>query len=98
MKVCPSYLFIGLCPSSGNKMYLFYYLFLTCCLLFQLGYTFVAVAITPESIPVGAKWKMRLIGSREPLPKLSHEMPLNAFSVKEFRDYYVPNNKNLICR
>ncbi|XP_078130170.1 androglobin isoform X2 [Sander vitreus] len=64
----------------------------------KLGYTFVAEAITPESPPVGAKWRMRLIGSRELLPKLSRETPLNMFSVKEFRDYYIPNDKNLICR
>ncbi|XP_018528148.1 androglobin isoform X1 [Lates calcarifer] len=64
----------------------------------KLGYTFVAEAVTPESPPAGAKWRMRLIGLREPLPKLSHEAPLNTFSVKEFRDYYIPNDKNLICR
>ncbi|KAM7367866.1 hypothetical protein PAMP_014135 [Pampus punctatissimus] len=64
----------------------------------KLGYTFVAEAITPESPPVSATWRMRLIGSREPLPKLAHETPLNTFSVKEFRDYYIPNDKDLICR
>ncbi|KAK1889169.1 Androglobin [Dissostichus eleginoides] len=53
----------------------------------KLGYTFVAEA-----------WRMRLIGSRELLPKLSRENPLNTFSVKELRDYYMPNEKNLICR
>ncbi|XP_035534773.1 androglobin [Morone saxatilis] len=64
----------------------------------KLGYTFVAEAVTPESPPVGAKWRMRLIGSRELLPKLSCETPLNTFSVREFRDYYIPNDKNIICR
>ncbi|XP_038583723.1 androglobin [Micropterus salmoides] len=64
----------------------------------KLGYTFVAEAVAPESPPVGAKWKMRLISSSEVLPKLSHETPLNTFSVKEFRNYYIPNEKNLICR
>ncbi|KAM7395355.1 hypothetical protein PAMA_006897 [Pampus argenteus] len=63
----------------------------------KLGYTFVAEAITPESPPVSATWRMRLIGSREPLPKLAHETPLNTFSVKEFRDYYIPNDEDLIC-
>ncbi|KAM9339252.1 androglobin [Symphorus nematophorus] len=63
----------------------------------KLGYTFVAEAVTPESPPVGAKWRMCLIGSRALLPKLSHETPLNTFSVKEFRDFYIPNDKNLIC-
>ncbi|KAF7669564.1 hypothetical protein LDENG_00174000 [Lucifuga dentata] len=64
----------------------------------KLGYTFVAEAITPESPPVGAKWRMRLIGSREPLPKPACETPLNKFSVKKFQDYYIPNDKNIICR
>ncbi|XP_070782313.1 androglobin [Enoplosus armatus] len=64
----------------------------------KLGYTFVAEAFGPESPPVDTKWKMRLIGSSELLPKLSRETPLNTFSVKKFRDYYIPNNKNLLCR
>ncbi|CAK6961915.1 LOW QUALITY PROTEIN: androglobin [Scomber scombrus] len=64
----------------------------------KLGYTFVAEVITPESPPDGTKWRMRLIGSREPLPKLARETSLNMFSVKEFRDYYIPNDKDLICR
>ncbi|XP_006797304.1 androglobin [Neolamprologus brichardi] len=33
----------------------------------------------------------------EPLPKLSRDTPVSEFSVEEFRDYYIPNNKNLIC-
>uniref|UniRef100_UPI0037E8966F androglobin n=1 Tax=Semicossyphus pulcher TaxID=241346 RepID=UPI0037E8966F len=64
----------------------------------ELGYTFVAEAVTTDPPPVGAKWKMRLIGSPGLLPKLARETPLSAFSVKEFRDYYLPNDKNLICR
>ncbi|XP_044233309.1 androglobin isoform X2 [Thunnus albacares] len=64
----------------------------------KLGYTFVAEAITPESPPAGTKWRMRLIGSKEPLPKLACETPLNTFSVKEFWDYYVPIDKDFICR
>nr|XP_019953171.1 PREDICTED: androglobin [Paralichthys olivaceus] len=64
----------------------------------KLGYTFVAEAVTPESPVVAAKWRMRLIGSREPLPKLAREAPLNNFSVKELGDYYIPNDDNLICR
>ncbi|KAM6906786.1 androglobin [Lycodopsis pacificus] len=64
----------------------------------KLGYTFVAEAVTPESPPAGAKWRMRLIGGRE-LPKLSRlETPLNTFLVKEFTNYYIPNDRNLICR
>ncbi|KAM8725482.1 androglobin isoform 2-T2 [Acanthopagrus schlegelii] len=64
----------------------------------KLGYTFVAEAVTPESFPVGAKWRMRLIGLRGLLPKLSLQTQLSTFSVSEFQDYYIPNDKNLICR
>ncbi|XP_069014313.1 androglobin isoform X3 [Embiotoca jacksoni] len=64
----------------------------------KLGYTFVAEFVTSELPPSGAKWRMRLVGSKEPLPKLCRETPVNAFSVKEFRDYYIPNDKNVICR
>ncbi|XP_042081827.1 androglobin isoform X7 [Haplochromis burtoni] len=63
----------------------------------KLGYTFVAEAITPELPPSGAKWRMCLIGSKEPLPKLSRDTPVSEFSVEELREYYIPNNKNLIC-
>ncbi|KAM4633802.1 androglobin [Polymixia lowei] len=68
------------------------------CVPNKLGYTFVAEAYTPEKPLAGAKWRMRLIGSREPLPKLALETPLSNFSVKEFRDYYIPKDKNIICR
>ncbi|XP_008298030.1 androglobin, partial [Stegastes partitus] len=64
----------------------------------KLGFTFVAESITPELTPAGATWRMRLIGLKEPLPKLSHETRPNTFSVKKVQDYYVPNDKNLICR
>ncbi|CAL8317091.1 unnamed protein product [Merluccius merluccius] len=64
----------------------------------KLGYTFLVEAYTPQSPLAGAKVTLRLIGSREPLPDLARGAPLNSFSVKEFRDYYVPNDKNTICR
>ncbi|KAM6915026.1 androglobin [Xenentodon cancila] len=61
------------------------------------GYTFVAEVITSELPPTGASWRLRLIGTKEPLPKLSHETPLNTFSLKEFRDYYIPSDNDVIC-
>lgn len=77
----------------------FYVLVVTCLyLLFQSGFTFVAEVWKPQSLPADAKWKMVLIGTEEPLPKMSRETPLNAFSVKKFQEYYIPNKKNLICR
>ncbi|XP_077408038.1 androglobin isoform X2 [Vanacampus margaritifer] len=63
----------------------------------ELGYTFVAEVLTPEAPPANAKWTLRLIATREPLPKLSHEPPLNTFAVQEFQDYYIPNSNNIIC-
>ncbi|XP_056873061.1 androglobin isoform X5 [Takifugu flavidus] len=64
----------------------------------ERGYTFVAEAAIPDSLPVSAKWRMRLIGEKELLPKLSHEPPLSTFSVREFQDYYIPDKKSIICR
>ncbi|KAM9704107.1 androglobin [Menidia menidia] len=64
----------------------------------KFGYTFLAEVVTPESLPAGTKWRMRLIGSKEPLPKLPSNCLANSFSVKEFLDYYFPNDDNLICR
>ncbi|XP_023203465.1 androglobin isoform X2 [Xiphophorus maculatus] len=64
----------------------------------KLGYTFVAEVVKPGFPVSDSKWRMRLIGSKEPLPKLSREVPVNAFSVKQFQDYYIPSDKNLICR
>ncbi|RVE55782.1 hypothetical protein OJAV_G00229880 [Oryzias javanicus] len=62
------------------------------------GYTFVAEVWKPESLPADAKWKMVLISTQEPLPKMSRETPPIAFSVKKFQDYYIPNDKNVMCR
>lgn len=59
---------------------------------------FVAGAIIPESLPFGTEWRMRLVGLNHLLPKLSHEGPLKPFSMKQFREYYIPIYKNLICR
>ncbi|KAL0967772.1 hypothetical protein UPYG_G00256710 [Umbra pygmaea] len=64
----------------------------------QNGYTFVAEAHTLDTPFVGAKWKMRLIGSCDPLASLARESPLNNFFVKDFRDYYIPSCTNIICR
>lgn len=64
----------------------------------QLGYTFVAEAVAPESTLTGTSWKMRLMGSNESLPKPANETSLNKCSQMKFKDYYIPNSKNIICR
>lgn len=66
--------------------------------MLQSGYTFVAEAHAGDAPLSGGKWRLRLIGSREPLPQLSKETPRNDFSVKELKGYYIPNKKNIICR
>ncbi|XP_016391736.1 androglobin-like [Sinocyclocheilus rhinocerous] len=62
------------------------------------GYTFVAEAQTGDTPVIGGKWRMFLIGCREPLPQLARETPSNNFSVKELKGYYIPNQKDIICR
>ncbi|KAM6954361.1 androglobin [Aplochiton taeniatus] len=64
----------------------------------QNGYTLVGEALGPDTPLVGAKWRLRLIGSQEPLPALARETSVNLFAMKEFRDYYIPDEKNIICR
>ncbi|KAK7107724.1 hypothetical protein V1264_015593 [Littorina saxatilis] len=62
------------------------------------GYTFVAEARTVEQPLASGPWRMRLIGSLSPLPApRSGEVNCN-FQVKEIRDYYLPNPKDIIFR
>ncbi|XP_016148786.1 androglobin [Sinocyclocheilus grahami] len=62
------------------------------------GYTFVAEAQTGDTPVIGGKLRMFLIGCREPLPQLARETPSNNFSVKELKGYYIPYQKDIICR
>uniref|UniRef100_A0A674P1Q5 Globin domain-containing protein n=1 Tax=Takifugu rubripes TaxID=31033 RepID=A0A674P1Q5_TAKRU len=62
------------------------------------GYTFVAVAVSPQTPPDGAEWRMRLIGEKNLLPILAHEPPLSTFTAKELQDHYIPNEKSIVCR
>ncbi|XP_050017606.1 androglobin isoform X8 [Alexandromys fortis] len=62
------------------------------------GYTFVAEAYTGDAYVSGARWKLRLIGSYIPLPFLSRESPCSTFTIKEIRDYYIPNDKKILFR
>ncbi|NWX47506.1 ADGB protein, partial [Steatornis caripensis] len=62
------------------------------------GYTFMAEACT-DDLPVAAgRWRLRLIGSHSPLPFLSREAVNNVYSTKEFKEYYVPNDKHVMFR
>ncbi|XP_067900614.1 androglobin [Heterodontus francisci] len=62
------------------------------------GYTFMAEAQT-GSLPVPpGKWRLRLIGSRHPLPVLASDTVNSNFSMKEIKSYYIPNDKNIIFR
>ncbi|XP_077206627.1 androglobin isoform X5 [Paroedura picta] len=62
------------------------------------GYTFMAEVQTGDLPVTGGKWKLRLIGSYLPLPILIREVATSVYSVKEVKDYYVPNDKHIIFR
>ncbi|XP_073528793.1 androglobin [Phyllobates terribilis] len=62
------------------------------------GYTFVAEAYAGEFFVASGKWRLRLIGACNPLPSLSRDTVNNAFSIKEIRDYYLPNKKEIVFR
>ncbi|KAI5094326.1 androglobin isoform X1, partial [Silurus meridionalis] len=62
----------------------------------KAGYTFVAHNGKTPVVP--GTWRLRLISSREQPAQLARERPVNNFIVKEFKDYYLPNKKNIICR
>lgn len=64
----------------------------------QKGYTFVAEARTVEQPLMSGGWRMRLIGSLSPLPAPRTSEVNSNFQVKEIRDYYLPNPKNIIFR
>uniref|UniRef100_A0A803JHE3 Androglobin n=2 Tax=Xenopus tropicalis TaxID=8364 RepID=A0A803JHE3_XENTR len=62
------------------------------------GYTFVAEAHSGDFSISPGKCRLRLIGACKPLPSLSREAVSNNFSVREVRDYYIPNDKDIIFR
>ena len=67
-------------------------------LFHQRGYTFVAEARTPNAILPAGKFRLRVIGSTEPLPFPGREGVNSHFVTKEIRDYYIPNKYNIIFR
>ncbi|XP_010282666.1 PREDICTED: androglobin-like, partial [Phaethon lepturus] len=62
------------------------------------GYTFMAEACTGDLPMAAGRWKLRLIGSRSPLPVLSREAVNNVYSTKEIKEYYIPNDKHVMFR
>nr|XP_056708582.1 androglobin [Euleptes europaea] len=62
------------------------------------GYTFMAEVQTGDLPVMAGKWRLRLIGSYMPLPIAVREALNNVYSVKEVKDYYVPNDKHIIFR
>ncbi|CAH1799230.1 unnamed protein product [Owenia fusiformis] len=62
------------------------------------GYTFVAEARTIDHPLASGKWKMRLIGSLSPLPAPIRNEVSCTFHSREIKDYYVPNERNVIFR
>uniref|UniRef100_A0A3B3SV17 Androglobin domain-containing protein n=1 Tax=Paramormyrops kingsleyae TaxID=1676925 RepID=A0A3B3SV17_9TELE len=51
-----------------------------------------------DTPPAAGRWRMRLIRSCDPPAKLNRDTPLCSFATKEFRDYYIPDDRNIICR
>lgn len=50
-------------------------------------------------LPVTAgRWRLRLIGSHSPLPFLSRDAVNNVYSIKEIKEYYIPNDKHIMFR
>lgn len=64
------------------------------------GYTIVADAKTPDdSNAPGGKWRMRLIGSNQPLPVPYRDFfSTVSLTTKEIQDYYCPNKEGIFLR
>ncbi|XP_048577844.1 androglobin isoform X3 [Nematostella vectensis] len=62
------------------------------------GYTFIAEARILNAILPPGKFRLRVIGSTEPLPYPPRESVNSHFVHKEIRDYYIPNRYNIIFR
>ncbi|XP_051780264.1 androglobin-like [Erpetoichthys calabaricus] len=61
-------------------------------------YTFMAEAASGDSAITAGEWKLRLVGSCLPLPVPCKNTTNHLFLVKEYKDYYIPNDRQLICR
>ena len=67
----------------------------------QAGYTFLAEGRSPMDVGLpSGRWRLRLVGSLTPLPLPSRPDALTAaaFNCSEFRDYYIPNDRNSVLR
>lgn len=62
------------------------------------GYTFVAEARTTDMAILGNKWRMRLIGSMSQLPQPARAEVQSSFYTREIRDYYVPQDNDVMLR
>ncbi|XP_078505336.1 androglobin isoform X2 [Lissotriton helveticus] len=62
------------------------------------GYTVVAEAFTGDLPVTAGKWKLRLITSYSPLPSPARDVLNNSFSMKEFKEYFIPNKKHILFR
>ena len=65
---------------------------------FQHGYTFLAEARTTLSSLASGKFRVRLIGSTEPLPAPDGDSVNAQFVTKEIKEYYMPNKDRVLLR
>jgi hypothetical protein len=65
---------------------------------FQHGYTFLAEARTTLSSLAPGKFRLRVIGSTEPLPAPEGDSVNAQFVTKEIKDYYMPNKDRILLR
>lgn len=58
----------------------------------------MAEARTTDYALVGNKWKMRLIGSMAQLPQPARPEVQCSFFTREIKDYYVPQDNDVMLR
>lgn len=64
------------------------------------GYTIMAECRIAEQPVSSGRWRLRLIGSSPSLlaPRNNKSEIVSSFDIREARDYYIPNNNNIIMR
>lgn len=67
-------------------------------MILQLGYTFFAEALSADQPLNSGRFRLRLLTSYTHLPEPRYDQITASFLTKEIKDYYVPNQHQVICR